>query len=107
MKYEIALFCRKCFLHIFSETEGVKSSKRIEHSVVDTRLPYCLEAADVLVEEGKGKDSDSDLLHDTCDDPIMGTLFSQRKIRLPPPTRQPLTESLSSQEQHWASEPLQ
>ena len=85
MKYEIALFCRKCFLHIFSETEGVKSSKRTEHSVVDTRLPYCLEAADVLVEEGKGKDSDSDLLHDTCDDPIMGTLFSQRKIRLPHP----------------------
>ena len=56
----------------------MKSSKRTEHSVVDTGLSYRLEAADVLVEEEKGKDSDSDLLHDTCAcyDPIMGTLFS-------------------------------
>ena len=66
------------FANTLSNRGGVKSSKRTEHSVVDTGLPYCLEAADVLVEEGKGKDSDSDLLHDTCTcyDPIMGTLFS-------------------------------
>ena len=84
---KLLYFAENVFLHIFSETEGVKSSKRTEHSVVDTRLPSCLEAADVSVEEGKGKDSDSDLLHDTCAcyDPIMGTLFSQRKIRLPHP----------------------
>ena len=71
----------------YSLTQRVKSSKRTEHSVVDTGLSYCLEAADVLVEEGNGKDSDSDLLHDTCGcyDPIMGTLFSQPKIRLPHP----------------------